>query len=283
MKRLFLLFLFVVAVGCQKSSEESSRTVVVSIAPLATFAEKIAGDQIEIVTLVPAGADPHSWSPTPRQIDRVNQADLWFRLGEIGEEQLLRAVKGRDLAILDVREGVELIYDPDHVCPHCQQHHSGADQHIWLSPRVAQTISQTMAAALIEHYPKLEDEIETGLEQWLLELRQLDREITAKVQGCKTILTSHAAYGYFARDYGLTQISIEVAGKEPTPQQLANMMRRAQASRARCIFVQPQTNQKGAERVAHQLGLKIRVADPLATDYAESLRQLAQDLSECCQ
>lgn len=257
--------------------------MIATIAPLATFAKKVGGDRIEVVTLVPAGADPHSWAPTPRQVDAVAQAEIWFRLGEIGEMQLLRAAEGRGLSVVDVREGIDLIYDPGHYCAHCAAHHSGADQHIWLSPRNAKIISEEIAAALAAHYPEWKEEFESNLQEWLVELKAADEKISASLEGmsCRTLMTSHAAYAYFARDYNLRQISVESSGKEPTPQQLIGVIKEAREAGVRCIFVQPETSPKGAMRVAEAIGAEIRIADPLAPDYIGSLLELTHDLREC--
>jgi zinc transport system substrate-binding protein len=258
-------------------ANEEKPIVLVTIAPLKIFLEKVVGDKVYVEVLIPPASDPHTYNPTPRQVERVSHAQVWFRMGETAERPVLQAV-GKRLDTVDVRQGIELIHDPTtRCCPQC----GAADLHIWMSARNAEVISKTMADAMIARYPEWQEEIETNLSQWTTELRNLDREIEQILtKRCSsTILASHPDFGYFARDYGLKQLTIEVEGKEPTPQQIAIVLDKARAADVQQVIVEPQRSRRGADRVGAELGIPVVVIDPFAQDWAHNMVRLAQLLS----
>ena len=119
---------------------------------------------------------------------------------------------------------------------------------------------------------------------WLEQVQALDHEIQALFQSLpqekKAFIVFHPAWGYFAKDYNLRQIPIEVQGKEPSPKQLADTLHKARVVGAKVVFVQPQVSTKTAEAVARHLGGRIAVIDPLGSDVLQSIRHAAQAIAE---
>ncbi|MCK4891224.1 MAG: zinc ABC transporter substrate-binding protein, partial [Candidatus Pacebacteria bacterium] len=101
----------------------------------------------------------------------------------------------------------------------------------------------------------------------------------SKIQN-KKILVFHPAFGYLARDYGFEQIAIEIDGKEPSAENLANIIDTAKEENIKTIFVQKQFSQKSAEAIAKQIGGSVVPLDPLADDYVENLRRIVEEIGK---
>lgn len=252
-------------------------TVLVSVAPHQFFVEKIADDTVNVQLMVPAGASAHTYEPSPRQMLTASQADIWFRIGEQFENRAIQALKSHNpqLHVVDLRQGLDLIRTDPHghrgCCP------GSEDLHFWLSARLAQTQACTITAALSQAYPQYSELYKRNLNDFLNELKQLDtniQTILAPLQN-RAVLVSHPAYGYFCRDYNLQQYSIEVEGKDPTPQQMTKLLRLARDLKIKMIFIQPQYNNKAAQLVAHDIGAKIVTLDPYSKYYFKSMLEIA--------
>lgn len=275
MKTLFaLLALFIT--GSAACAADEKPIVLVTLSPFKVFLEQIVGDKVEVEVLVPPASDPHTYNPTPRQVERVGRAEIWFRMGETAERPVLNAM-GKKLPSVDLRKNLNMITDPAARCPCC----GAEDLHIWMSARNAQVISRTMADTMISLHPEWSEEIEANLAEWEETLQALDREIEEiLVKRCsQMLLASHPDFAYFARDYGLEQVTIEVEGKEPTPQQLMRTMERAKAAGVHVVIVEPQRSRRGADRLSKELQIPVVVIDPFGDDYTGTLRHLAQVLS----
>jgi len=123
---------------------------------------------------------------------------------------------------------------------------------------------------------------ENNTNQYLQELRTLDHNITEILSGKthRTFMVYHPAWGYFARDYGLEELSIEEYGKEPTPQQLERLIDKAKTENISVIFVSPQFNTRSAETIANEIHGRVIPVDPLAEDYLENMQKIADAFAE---
>lgn len=277
---VFLLLLAFSLEGQQQ--DPRSHSVLVSVAPDKFFVEKVAGDTVQVILMVPAGASSHTYEPTPRQILTASKADLWFQLGETFEERASRALQCHNprLKLVDLRQGLDLITsDPS---GHCCCHAHGYDPHIWLSARLAKIQAETIANALSEYYPEHRELYQERLRAFQSELDDLDQEITDTLKGIKnrTIMVSHPAYAYFCRDYDLRQLSVEFEGKDPTPQQLTNILNEARRAEIKTIFIQQQYSSKGARLIAKEIGAEVVTLDPYAENYIESMLNIARNFGK---
>lgn len=259
-----------------------SHHVLVSVAPHQFFVEKIAGDTVTVGLMVPAGASAHTFEPTPKQVMAASRADIWFRIGEGFETRALKALKSYhpELDVVDLREGLAMITaDPNSGC--CCCHANSQDLHIWLSARQAKIQAKTIAKILIQHYPEHAERYQKTLETFLKELDALDEQISAMLKPLcnRLILVSHPAYAYFCRDYQLSQISIEFEGKDPTPQQLNNLLIKVRSACINKVFVQAQYSSKGARLVAKELNAKVVMLDPYSGDYINSMLVIARQFA----
>lgn len=263
----FLLFLF------SSFALQAKTLVFVSIAPQKFLVERIGGETVEVEVIVPNGSSPHSYEPTLRQIISAKNGKAWFRIGESFELRLANALKNR-LIIVDQREGVDLIP----LCCSCHGDKDAHDPHIWLSPSLLKIQATQIAKTLTQINPDSASLYERNLELLFTDLDAVSQEIALKLSNKNNdnILVSHPAFGYFCRDYGLNQLSIEMEGKEPTPKYLTDLLVKARALKIRYVFLQKQYSTKGGERLAKNLKAKIIYLDPYAENVIETLKTLAE-------
>lgn len=252
--------------------------VLVTVAPHKFFVEKIAKDTVQVHLMVPAGASAHTYEPTTRQMLTASKGEIWFRTGEPFENKAIQALKSHhpNLEIVDLRQGLDLITTSDGHC-HCHCCPGSVDLHFWLSARQAQIQVQTIAHALSKAFPAHANFYQTNLQAFQEELQGLDKKIQtilASLQN-RNILVSHPAYAYFCRDYDLEQYSIEVEGKDPTPQQMTKLLNLARRLDTRTIFIQMQYNNKAAKLVADALGARLVVLDPYSEQYMTTMLEIA--------
>ena len=276
---VFLALLFSAA-SCTKKEEKGNQKplVLVSVPPYVYFVNEIAGGLVDVETLVPIGANPHVYEATPKEVQRHRKAVMWVYLGESLDKKVLQFFRetGQQIHIVDVARKVELLSDCEHE-EHCH-HGEGADLHIWLSPVLAKQQARNIAGGLARLLPEQKDQIEANLASLLGKLDRLNEEIAAlllPMRG-KAILVSHPAFAYFCKDYDLVQLSIEVEGKDPLPQDVTEILRKARSCHVQTVLVEPQYSNKGAELIAESLHLKTHMVDPYAEDYADNLLSIAQ-------
>ncbi|MCL0097544.1 zinc ABC transporter substrate-binding protein, partial [Dehalococcoidia bacterium] len=209
------------AAACQPVAEtpaEEKIRVIVSILPLADFVENIGGERVAVTVMVPPGASPHTFAPTPGQLLEVSKAKLFVKVGSgLGFERAwmdrIRA-QNEEMLIVDSSVGIELIHGG---CPCCAP--GGPDPHIWLSPLNARIMVQNISEGLISIAPEYADFFAENTRRYLAELNDLHIYIREQLDGFvnRYFLIYHPAFGYLARDHNLTQLAIERDGKEPTP------------------------------------------------------------------
>lgn len=271
-----LLFLLFALVFGAIEAEEAKPIAIVSLAPYRYFVNEISSHLVDVNLMVPPGASAHTYEPTPRQMIQASKADLWFRLGEPFEEKAVKALQEANprLDPVDLREGIPLLRDQ---CTHCRAK-GGEDLHIWLSPRLAKIQAKTIAEALIRHYPAHEELFQKNLSHLLEALDALDRFIhnTLFSLDNRLLMVSHAAYAYFCQDYNLTQLPIEFEGKDPTPRQLTEVLKKARSAKVKAIFTQPEYSDKAARLIAAEIGAKVISVDPYSEDYDRNLRHIAE-------
>ncbi|MGE5196008.1 MAG: metal ABC transporter solute-binding protein, Zn/Mn family [Anaerolineae bacterium] len=278
----FLAFLS----SCQKTDREKSSLpplISVSISPYSYFVERIAKETVRVHTLVPPGANPHLFEPTPKQAEFAGKSVLWLRVGEPFEKKILKVLQEKhpQLVTIDLAEGFSLLPLQEDLCSskgHVHDIDEGKDRHLWLSPQLAMIQASKIASLLIQLFPENRSLYEKELSQLLIDLKTLDLEIAALLkpfQG-QAILVSHPAFGYFCKEFGLIQLSIECEGKDPLPQSITQIIHLAEKYRIRSVLTQAQYSNKGAQLIAEKLHLPIHSFDPYSNDYCTNLHHLAE-------
>jgi zinc transport system substrate-binding protein len=261
----------------------SGQTVFVSIPPQAFVVERLARGAVQVEVLLPPGASPATYEPTPKQMAALDRSQLYLQIGAPFEGPVLDKIRVLmpELRIVNCREGVELE-------PMAGGHeHGGAllDPHIWLDPGRMKLIADTSARALQELLPHAATNVAERLSSLHREIDETDRriaEILAPYEG-RTLLVFHPAYGYFTRRYGLVQTAVEVEGKAPSARRLAKVIDELDDQPVRALFVQPQFSRSSAERVADALECDLVELDPLAADYLKNLEAMARTIAGAMQ
>jgi zinc transport system substrate-binding protein len=261
----------------------SALQVGASIPPQKNFIEKIGGERVSVTVMVQPGHSPETYEPKPTQLVTLSKIDAYFALGVPFENAWLRRLRGANpnLLVVDTSDGVPRL---ESTTPHehhdCAHHHETLDPHIWLSPSRVKIQARNICAALTRLDPDFSDTYEENLRRFLAELDDLDREIRAALEPLsnRSLMVFHPAWGYFADDYGLEMITVQVGGQEPSAAELARLIRRAREEQIETLFVQPEFSTRAAEFLARESGSRIVAVSPLAEDWLENLRRMAGEL-----
>lgn len=262
--------------------------VFVSILPQAYFVERIGGERVKVDVLVQPGQSPATYSPTPKQMVKLAEARIFFRIGVPFEKVFLPKIEDAlpDLLVVDTSQGIALqtLDHHDHGEEHPDEGQEGTelDPHIWLDPMLVKKLAGIIKETLIRVDPQGTELYEKNYASLAGELDELDRELKdtlAPLKG-KTLLVFHPSYGYFARAYGLHQLAVETGGKQPSARQLAHIIETAREKEVRIIFVQPQFSEKSARTVARAINGTVVALDPLARDYLANMRHIARSVKK---
>lgn len=247
--------------------QQNKLTVVTSIYPLYEFARQVGGERVNAVNLVPPGAEPHDWEPTPRDLQTLNKAAVLLFNGIGLEPWVGKTVKSLDnkglLAVEVSRDlGTEAGHDDGH-----GHEPAGADPHTWLDPVLAQQMVERVREALVKADPAGAEQYGANARAYQEKLAALHEDFKASLgQGCRReFVTSHAAFGYLARRYNLEQVAIAGLSPEvePSPKDVAAIVAEAREHGATHIFFETLVSPKIAETVAREIGAETLVLNPL--------------------
>ena len=219
-KLIYILTLFILS-ACGNTTQKSEKPILtVTLEPLRYFTEAIAGDNYEVVSMVPKGSSPESYDPTPQQLVNLSKSQAYFRIGYIGFEQAwMKKLEATcpDMKIYNTSKGIDLIRDKGHW--HGDHfHEGGVEPHVWNSTQNALIIADNIYQALCELDSTHQEDYRKRLDVLKETIRQTDANVRTLLENAdSTFLIYHPALSYFARDYGLKQVSIEEGGKEPSP------------------------------------------------------------------
>ncbi len=270
--------------SCGTGTRANSNTLVVSIEPLRYIVEEIVGDDFDVAVLVPSGSSPETYEPTPLQIKATEDADLIFSTGLIGFENALLDRLPAPERVVDLSQHIDLITaEPDHdEHGHESQHtHSGVDPHIWVSPKALAQMAATAYGRIHELHP---DSVSytTNYERLTERLNTLDGEVAGKISASsiRSFMIFHPGLTYYARDYGLRQIALEIDGKEPSSRQLAANIEMARAEGITRILYQREFPRNIVEVAAAEIGAEPVEIDILAYDIVGNILKITELIAE---
>jgi len=282
---LALLLAGTILSGCISQDESTSAApcgnasdrikVAATIAPLGEFIRAVGGVKVEVTVVVPPGAEPHTFEPTPSLMVDVAKADLYVMNGaglEFWMNKLLDANKR--MIVVDSSQGIALL----------QENEGEIDPHIWISLRNGAVQVNNICSGMIAVDPANRDYYIKNRDDYLGKLKALDEELnqTFAGKGGMIFIVHHPAWPYFARDYDLRQVPLMENEKEPGPKYLGEVIDLARKNNITTIFVEPQFNPKAAEVIAREMNASIITLDPLAENYLENMinasRQIARSL-----
>ncbi len=277
---IILISLFVFS-GCEKSkvnkekNSTNKKIVAVSIVPQETFVKAVCGDKVEVITMIPPGSSPETYEPTPQQMQKFTDSDVYFSIGVPTEEASILPTAG-DIKIVPLAEKVASVYDDLKIGE------EGRDAHIWLSPKRVKLMVETIAEEMGKLDEANKELYNQNAENYIKQLDELDKNIkdVADTIEQKKFVVYHPAFGYIADDYGLEMFSLEEEGKEATPQHLQEMIDLAKKENIKVIFYQAELDSNQAKAYAEEVGGKTEQLEPLAADYIENLKKMINTIAE---
>ena len=285
---LILPVLAFLVISCQETNQPDDKVgVVVTIAPQADFVEAVGEEKVIVTVMVPPGADPHTYEPTPSQMVGVSKAKMYAKVGSGVEFELAWMDKisqqNKKMLVVDCSKGIQMMgMEENHGDEGDGEQHQGEDPHIWLSLQNAKLMVWNICSGLIQVDPQNEAYYTRNRDEYLAKLDALDKDIQAGLSKVinRRFMVFHPAWGYFARDYNLEQIPIAIGGKEPSAKDIANLIQKAKELGIKIIFAEPQFNPRSAETIAKEIGGRVVFIDPLAEDYISNMRLVLDELAK---
>jgi zinc transport system substrate-binding protein len=256
------------AVACGDSSGSAADgkvRVVAAFYPLAEAARQVGGTDVHVDNLTPLGAEPHDLELTPKSVDQILDADVVVEMGhgfQPAVEQAATQRSGTTVVMLDelpIGAGDEHVEEGD-------EH--GLDPHVWLDPTLMARIVDAVRGALVQADPVHADDYTTRARTYTTELARLDDEYRAGLRECRVrdFVTSHEAFAYLAKRYGLRQLGVAGVSpeQEPSPDRIAKLADLARREHVRVIFTEDFVSARIAETVAREAGgVRTEVLSPL--------------------
>lgn len=289
LRSILKIFIFITLflVTTQAVLAKDKVPVFVSIVPQMYFVQQIGQELVDVQAMVQPGASPATYEPKPKQLMAISKTKIYFSIGVPFENAWLDKIASANpnMKVIPTDHGIQKIPMVAHYHPskeehgyNVDQHHDGIfDPHIWLSPPLVMLQARTVVSALQEVDPAHRSVYEANYKAFILQLVDLDAEFRNTLAGKhrRQFMVFHPAWGYFAHAYGLKQVPIEFEGKDPKPAQLKALIERAREHNINVVFVQPQFSSKNAKQVAKEIGGQVAFVDPLAENWPENLKEVA--------
>ena len=285
LRLILTIFTTLLFVGCAERKIVVENRAVVSIAPLKPLVENILGDDFEISVLVPQGASPETFEPTPKQLREVETARFVFGTGLLEFEQELLHRIARNEQIINLSQGIELIAG---TCSHAHHDHScghahGVDPHIWCSPKSLDKMARNAYHAIISEMPD-SVKYKMAFNDLIIRISDLNMEVAKKCftdeEEDKAFVIYHPALSYLARDYQLMQIAIENEGKEPSAKHLARIIKQARDKGIKYVFYQSEFPASSVEIICKDINATAVEINPLDENIFENIRHIATLITE---
>jgi len=258
--------------------------VTVSVPPQAYFVERIGGSQVSVNVMVGPGEEAHTYEPTPEQMKTLNNTSVFFTIGVEYEETWIPRFEdiNPQMRVVDSAAGIQRIpmtgdqsHDGD------DSDHAGdgrLDPHVWLAPDNGKTIAGNILTTLVELAPEHEATFQANYDALVADIDTLEAQIQSIFLGLeqRSFMVFHPAWGYFAEQFNLRQIPVQVGGQDPSVRELTDLVKIARKENIQVIFVQPTFSAVDAEAIAQEIGGEVAVVNPLARDWLANLQTVAE-------
>lgn len=271
----------------EKSEKSDTIKVVTTFYPMYDFAKNVVGEAGDVQLLIPAGTEPHDYEPSAKDIAKITDADVFVYNShelETWVKDVLENVDEKKVAVVEAAGAIDLMEGDTHeqedetASEHAGHNHE-LDPHVWLDPVLAQKEVEAIRDALVKKYPEKKAIFEKNSSAYLEKLKDLDTNYKEAFVNAKnkTFVTQHAAFGYLAQQYGLTQESIAGISpdQEPSPSRLAELKKYIQEHNVSVIYFETTASSKVAETLARETDVELSVLSTL-----ESITKKEQDKGE---
>lgn len=288
MKKIFLSGLLLLSASlvlgsCGQSADQGNAettadfTVMTTFYPMYEFTKEVVGDVGTVELLIPAGTEPHDYEPSAKDIAKLSESDVFVYNSAEMETWVADTLQDFDTektTVVEAASGIDLVasaeeeeHDDHADHDHEDDHSHELDPHVWLDPVYAQAEVKTITAALIKAHPEAQATFEKNSAAYLAKLAALDEKYQTALAGAtqRTFVTQHAAFGYLARRYDLTQASVSGLSpdEEPSPSRLAELKEFVTAHHISVIYAEEAASAKVAETLAKEAGVELSVLNPL--------------------
>lgn len=279
MKRaIYFILLITIAISCSKR-QNTKQYISTTIAPLTYITNYLTDSTIQVNTLIPKGMSPESGDFSIETLKKLHdsKACIYFGTLPFEQAQLLPVLKS-DTSI------VQIALSDDHHHTHnaqCNHDHHICDPHVWLSVKHMQQMSLKIAEEIKEQYPNIADIVDRNSEKLQTQLTRLDSSFTTILasKNIRSFVIYHPALSAFSKDYGLTQISIEEHGKEPSPNHIKQIIEQVKEQGISLLLVQAQNDATQCKQIANEGNMAIEIFNPLAENYIAEMQRLAETLN----
>jgi len=240
--------------------------VFVSILPQQYFVERIGGDRVNVNVMVKPGQSPETFEPSPKMMFLYSKSNLYFTIGMPFEQVWISRVASlnQNISVISTQPDYAELSDP----------------HSWLSPIMVMDQAKIIMLELSRYSPKDKSFFENNYSELKHDLDVLHKVISERFKPADKVnfMTFHPAFFHFAKLYGLTQIAIEVEGKEPSAKQMAKMIDQYHNKRVPFLLIEKQFNQRIPQTVAGSLNAALLYVDPLSKDYIHNMKDIADKI-----
>ena len=263
----------------KKDLDPNKPTVTVTIEPFRYFVEQIAGDDVNVNVMVPAGSSPETYEPTPQQMVDLSQSVFYFKVGQIGfEKTWMKKLQQNapDMKVIDTSAGIRML----------KTQSGNIDPHTWMSIKSADIITSNIAKALMDKYPEKAEEYKKRLRDFRKnKLDKLQNEIdkyqsSIKGEKQKCFVIYHPTLTYFAKENGLQQYAIEEEGREPSITQLKELIQRAKSEDINLIFVQKEFSNRNIQVFIDATHSKAVEINPLSYDWEGQMLLITKEIAQ---
>ncbi len=253
-------------------TKEDQLSIVTTFYPMYEFTKEIVGDEAKVELLVPAGSEPHDYEPSAKDMAKIQSADVFVYHNPNMEgwvEKVQKTLEDDQVNVIEGTKGMLLLpgsEEEDH--DHGEEgHHHELDPHTWLAPSLAKKEVESIEQQLAKAYPDKAKVFKTNSEAYLEKLNALDQLYQKSLTNApqKSFVTQHAAFGYLALEYGLTQVPIAGLSPEiePSPKRLAELKTYVKDNDIQYIYFEENASDKVAKTLANETGVDLLVLNPL--------------------
>ncbi|MEI5907980.1 zinc ABC transporter substrate-binding protein [Bacillus spongiae] len=309
MKKKIVLFFVLTAIfimtACSNTQEKTDGnektdgklTIYTTVFPLKDFSEKIGGDFVHVESIIPLGADAHTFEPTLKQMQDIADADLFLYTTsqlETYAADMKKSLSDNQVTFMETAYGIDTVTSEEEHSEeethseeeeaHSEEEgesgheeHEDQDPHVWLDPLLAIEIAENITASFSELLPEQQSTFEENFQKVKEELLQIDEEMQSTIEesSSKEILVSHAAYGYWERRYGLEQIAISglSPSNEPSQKELAELISLAKDHNIEYVIFEQNVSSKVSKVIQQELGVEKLYLHNLSVQTKEDANQ----------
>lgn len=282
----YLCFIILLLAACQSKQKDERQLVSVSILPQKYFVDQIAGNLVQVNVLVPPGSSPHNYEILPSQMKDLAKSKAWLQIGLLTFEAALKdklADLNKNLSIVNCSEGILPIAGIEHEEEgHADIGHQDAfDPHIWLAPAEVKIIAQNTLKALKTAFPEHAIDFEANFTRFISRIDSLSAQIAQKLTPLKnrSILIFHPALAYYARQFGMNQIALELNGKDPSPRHMKEIVDLAHHQNIHVIFIQKEFDSAFALQLSREINGAVVVIDPLDYNWEKQMMDITDKIA----